>query len=316
MKKFSRIAIIYNPTKDIKKVKLYVELLKAKNREIHLDVFYTDNFEDIENKAHAAISKGYDITVAAGGDGTVLGVMNAAMKHGTPFSILPLGTANDFAKSLSIDSVEDAAEVLSNGTIKNVDAGICTYHADEVEEREMFFCSTAGVGVLARVFSYEKYLATKILKGILGNGVWPLLTILSLFSSKNTEAELILNERTIKASMRLFEISKAPVVGGMHFTPYAGTENGIFDAWLLHGTGSFRSLDVFLKADKPGGNHFACAGFEYFTHHGGFNRYGCSNLTEIAVSPIRPLPVHLNGEKIGYTPSTFKLLPEAIAVVC
>ena len=310
----SRAAIIFNPTKDLRKVEEYIDLIRASNAGIHLDVFPTDDFEDIESKAHTAVSEGYDLNIAAGGDGTVLGVMNAAIKHGTPFSILPLGTGNDFARSLSIDSVEDAANAVLRGSVRKVDAGVCTYHADK--EKQMFFCSTAGVGALARIFTYEKSLITKILKKLMGNSVWTLLTTVSMLSSTNTETELILNRQTIKTAMRLFEISKASHVGGVAFTPYAGNDNGIFDAWMIHETGSMGCLDVFLKADRPEPKHFTCAGFDYFTHNRRHNRYGYSNLTEIAINPSRPLPVHLNGEFLGWSPCTFVLLPKALNIVC
>jgi len=313
---FSSAAIVFNPTKNLKMVERYIELAKQRKVRTCFDVLHTENFDDIEAKADQAISTGHDIVIAAGGDGTVLGVMNAAIKRRVPFSVLPLGTGNDFARSLSIETVDDAANALCDGRVREVDAGVCTYLSPGGERREMFFCSTAGVGALAKIFSYERYLVTKVLKALLGNGVWSLLTVLSMLTSSNTDTELVLNSRTITTSMRLFEISKAPVVGGMYFTPYAGSQNGIFDAWLLHGVGSLRCLDVFLKADKTDERHFDCAGFDYFTHAGRYNRYGCAKLTEISVNPARSLPVHLNGEMLGATPCTFRILPKAISVLC
>ena len=316
MYEFSRIAIIYNPTKDFRKVESFIQLSHEKRRDIQFDIFHTDNFEDIEDKAEWAISKGYEINIAAGGDGTVLGVMNAAIKHNKPFSVLPLGTGNDFAKSLSINNLQDTVDVLANGMLKTVDAGMCRYCTDEGSEKEMFFCSTAGVGALAKVFSYESNFITKLLKNMLGNGVWPLLTIVSLSTSRNSESVLVFDQREIRADIRLFEISKVPIAGGTYFTPYAGTANQRFDAWMLHDIGMIKCLDVFLKAGRPGNEHFQCEGFEYFTENTELNRYGVSNLTEITINPVTALPVHIHGDKVGRTPMHCKIASKKVRVLC
>lgn len=53
---------------------------------------------------------GFDIIVAAGGDGTVNEVLGTAAQQATPFAgsfgVLPLGTANDFARSAGIDPTD------------------------------------------------------------------------------------------------------------------------------------------------------------------------------------------------------------------
>src|SRR5205085_9400556 len=46
--------------------------------------------------------EGIDIAIAAGGDGLVGGVITHIAEIGLPLGILPLGTANDIARSLQI----------------------------------------------------------------------------------------------------------------------------------------------------------------------------------------------------------------------
>ena len=43
-----------------------------------------------------------DVVIAAGGDGLIGGVITHIAESGLPLGILPLGTANDIARSLSI----------------------------------------------------------------------------------------------------------------------------------------------------------------------------------------------------------------------
>jgi YegS/Rv2252/BmrU family lipid kinase len=57
-----------------------------------------------------AIEEGaYNLVIAAGGDGTVHQVANALAGTGRPLGVLPLGTANDFARTLGIPSELNAA---------------------------------------------------------------------------------------------------------------------------------------------------------------------------------------------------------------
>lgn len=70
-----------------------------------------------------------DVIVAGGGDGTVNEVIATAVANGVgddvAFAILPLGTANDFARSAGIDpqNILDALRLAANGSAMPVDVG-------------------------------------------------------------------------------------------------------------------------------------------------------------------------------------------------
>lgn len=69
--------------------------------------------------------RGVNLVVAAGGDGLVGGVITHIAECGLPLGILPLGTANDIARSLAIPQhVQAAAETLITGQKQLVDIGI------------------------------------------------------------------------------------------------------------------------------------------------------------------------------------------------
>ena len=64
--------------------------------------------------------------LVAGGDGTVDSVVNAMARKGVslPIGILPVGTANDFAKFLGIPfDVEEACKQIINSSVTSVDLG-------------------------------------------------------------------------------------------------------------------------------------------------------------------------------------------------
>ena len=56
------------------------------------------------------LEKPADLVVASGGDGTVRRVALAAAEHGLPFAVIPVGTANNIAKTIGL--LGDASELI------------------------------------------------------------------------------------------------------------------------------------------------------------------------------------------------------------
>ncbi|MBE3558585.1 MAG: NAD(+)/NADH kinase [Ktedonobacteraceae bacterium] len=70
-------------------------------------------------------ARGVDLVIAAGGDGTIGGVVTHIAEYGLPLAILPLGTANDIARSLGIpQDLQQAAEVVATGQERVIDIGV------------------------------------------------------------------------------------------------------------------------------------------------------------------------------------------------
>jgi diacylglycerol kinase (ATP) len=68
--------------------------------------------------------QGYDLVIAAGGDGTVGSVATQLVGSGLPLAILPLGTANDVARSLYVPmDVSQACGALAGAVAMDIDVG-------------------------------------------------------------------------------------------------------------------------------------------------------------------------------------------------
>lgn len=66
-----------------------------------------------------------DLVIAAGGDGLVGGVITHLAESNLPLGILPLGTANDIARSLSLpQDIRMAAETIAHGQHQLIDIGV------------------------------------------------------------------------------------------------------------------------------------------------------------------------------------------------
>jgi diacylglycerol kinase (ATP) len=90
-----------------------------------VDVVSIASLDGLPDQGQVWIERGIDIVVAAGGDGVVGGVITHIAECGLLLGILPLGTANNVARSLDIPlEVQKAAEIIAHGRQVEVDIGI------------------------------------------------------------------------------------------------------------------------------------------------------------------------------------------------
>lgn len=71
-----------------------------------------------------AVQNGAPMVIVGGGDGTLSGVVDALVGTDCVFGVLPLGTANSFARSLDLPlDLDGAVDAIANGHRKRVDLG-------------------------------------------------------------------------------------------------------------------------------------------------------------------------------------------------
>lgn len=92
-----------------------------------------------------ALADGADLVIAGGGDGTVRAVAGELAGSGVPLAVLPLGTANIFARNLGLrpSRLALAAGAAVHGATRTVDLG--WVHLDEDDHSQPFLVM-AGVG--------------------------------------------------------------------------------------------------------------------------------------------------------------------------
>jgi diacylglycerol kinase (ATP) len=95
----------------------------------------------------AAIRGSCDLVVAAGGDGTVNDTAEALARTGVPFTIIPLGTANNLSRALGVHAgAADLIESWSRFVLRGLDRATA-----EVRERRLPFIEGFGFGVFPDV---------------------------------------------------------------------------------------------------------------------------------------------------------------------
>jgi hypothetical protein len=65
-----------------------------------------------------------DLVIVGGGDGTLNATIEAIIETQLPLGILPLGTANDLARTLAIpNSLPEACQIIASGNLRRIDLG-------------------------------------------------------------------------------------------------------------------------------------------------------------------------------------------------
>ncbi len=107
----SRVLVIRSPH-SVRAGKLSAALDYLKQAGIDVvDVIPIASLDGLPDQGQTWMESGIDIAIAAGGDGVVGGVITHIAECGLPLGILPLGTANDVARSLDIPLARLATNV-------------------------------------------------------------------------------------------------------------------------------------------------------------------------------------------------------------
>jgi len=103
-----------------------------------IDAHAVHNPEIMEPVIKAAIAKA-PMVIVGGGDGTLSSVVDHFVGQDTVFAVLPLGTANSFARTLGLPlDLDGAIDVIANGRRKRIDLGIIDGD---------YFANTAALGL-------------------------------------------------------------------------------------------------------------------------------------------------------------------------
>jgi diacylglycerol kinase (ATP) len=230
-----------------------------------------------------------DCVILGGGDGTMNAGISALMTHRLPFGILPMGTANDLARTLGIpgDLVE-AAAVIVQGTQRSIDIGWVN---------GVYFFNVANIGLGVQV-KHELTAESKQRWGILAyaRGVFA-----AFQKNRSFSARIICDGKHYKVRSIQIAVGNGRYYGG----GMAVAENATIDDHLLSlysiAPMSLRSLVLLMPKLRRGQFDTVDAALSLAGKH-------------ITIETRRLMPVSMDGEVRITTPAHFKLLPKALDV--
>ena len=227
--------------------------------------------------------------VICGGDGTVSSGAMAVMESGLPMGILPMGTANDLARTLGIPmDLSEAADVIIGGYERRIDLGSVNGHA---------FFNVASVGLstqLARGLRPE----LKRRWGRLGYAIAASQVLLKArpFSAWITEK----GETTQVKSFQIAVGNGRHYGGGNVVEASAAIDDGYLDLYSLEMRNVWK-LALMLRSFRSG-------------THGAWSEVRTARCVQFDIRTRIPQPINTDGEIVTATPATFRVHPEAISV--
>ncbi|MDN5413578.1 MAG: diacylglycerol kinase, partial [Lactococcus raffinolactis] len=125
-----RTRLIYNPTSGQETMKKNIaeilDVLEGFGHETSTFATTADE-HSAKNEARRAAEAGFELIIAAGGDGTINEVVNgiAPLENRPKLAIIPAGTTNDFARALKIprNNPVAAAKIVGKEQTLNMDVG-------------------------------------------------------------------------------------------------------------------------------------------------------------------------------------------------
>jgi len=287
-----RLFVIFNPAARGEKSRRLLRFLESKAGNA-VTLAPTRHPGDASALAAQAAKDGYDMIVAAGGDGTINEVVNGMGCSGIPLGILPLGTINVFALDLGIPlELEAAWSLLETGTARAIDLGCA-----EFAGKERFFVQLAGVGFDAHAVRAASWELKKRI-GFLSY-IWAGVVVLL---KPRTDVEVRPLDGQPPATGSIVLIGNGRLYGGkLALFPHAKLDDGkldvcVFERWS--GWHITRYVWGILR-----GKHVGLSDVKYIQT----DRFECRT--------TRPAPFELDGEDAGEAPVTFSVLPRALRVV-
>lgn len=169
------------------------------------------------------VDKSYKYILIAGGDGTVDNVVNYMKELGIdlPIGILPVGTANDFAKYIAVpQDVEEACERILSGKSRRLDLG---------KINEKHFINVASTGLFTDVSQ-----KTDVnLKNTMGKLAYYIKGIEQLPNFRSLKVKVTTEEMTYDGDMYLMLIFNGQTAGNLKLAYKASLEDGLLDVIII-----------------------------------------------------------------------------------
>lgn len=252
--------------------------------------------EDLERLAREAAADGCTTIVAAGGDGTVNGILNGLAQDlsRVRLGVLPLGTGNDFARSIHLPTdPEHALAVLREDRTERIDLIRITTPS---QTRLFLNISAGGFSTKVSEFASE-------VKATWGPLCYARAFVGALPERDDYQTRIVLDdeeELTIPAYSVVVANARF-VAGGLPIAPEAKLDDGLADLLILP-VATLRKLATLAPAALLG-RHLDDA------------RIIFRRARKITVESHPPMCFNADGELLPAEPITFEVLPGALEVI-
>lgn len=198
-----------------------------------------------------------DVILIFGGDGTVHRHLGQLVRLGLPVLVVPVGSGNDFARSLGIRGVKESLAIWrsfiqNKASVRAIDVGVISAAGGggTSAAQKHYFCCVAGVGLDAEVARR----ANDLPRWLRGHGGYVLSLLPAIFRFAPLPMRIstppdgaagawdVYND----APTMLAAFANAPLYGGgMKIAPRAKMDDGLLDLCIVSAVDPFRLFCLF-----------------------------------------------------------------------
>lgn len=243
---------------------------------------------------HHVANGGYGLVILGGGDGTVSSSVDFLADREIALGLLPLGTANDFARTLGVPTdLYRACETIANGKLVDIDLGLAG---------DNYYVNLASVGISAGVTRA----LTPRLKKTAGAAAYSVAALKAFLKHEPFSARLSFPDGDYEPieHERLLQVAVGNgrfYGGGMVVAPGSGIDDSTLDVYAIR-LGRHRDLIGVARYLKSGD----------FVNSESVGHYETSR---VIVETDPSLPVNVDGEMVAHTPQEFHVARNALHVM-
>jgi diacylglycerol kinase (ATP) len=236
----------------------------------------------------------YRLLILGGGDGSVSSVVDFLAYRDVTLGLLPLGTANDFARTLEIPAdIGRACETIAHGKVVDVDLGLAA---------DNYYVNVASTGLSVRVTQA----LSPLLKRRFGALAYPMAATRAFLSHKPFSAKLTFPDGDHEPVEygRLLHLAVGNgrfYGGGIVVAPESGIDDRRLDVCAIE-LGRPRTLIGVARYLKSGD----FIRMEGVHHH---------RTERVRLETEPDLPVNIDGEVVTRTPQDFSVAQNALKVL-
>lgn len=287
--------VVINPVAGLSQAEVVRERIEAalQERGIPCEIYETTGEEDIRQMIRDKLREGFQLFVAAGGDGTLSAVVDGLAGTQVPFVIVPTGTWNALARALDIPlQVEEAIDLLfQEHQIRAIDA-------IQIDQRFFLLSVSAGIGsrTMKDAEREEKRRLGKL--SDLRRG------LVELMKARSYRFEVKVDGTLTRFRASELLVSNAAILGlkSVKLDPNIRMDDGKLNLCRIYANSFsdyFRLAVSMLRSDQTRSWNLLCVEIS----------------DEVEIRCSEKLPVQGDGDMIGYLPIKAKVRPKAIHIV-
>ena len=239
--------------------------------------------------AREGAERGVDVVVAVGGDGTINEVVNGLDGSDVPLGIIPLGTANDFARQVGIpDDPDHAMDVVLRRAPRAIDTA-------DLNGRRFLNVSTGGVAAEATAETPTEA------KEQLGPLAYAITGVRKLAELAPRRARITAPGVDVDTEFLLFAVGNGRSTGGgSRITPRALVTDGLLDVCIIPAMPRAEFARLLLRIKK--GEHLDGNEVQYF------------QVPTVTIAADGPVSVNVDGESSEATTLSYRSRPHDLRV--